>query len=610
MQVAVLAALSLGACQVPGPPPAGGGPGSRPPAASPPAAPGGALPRLFPAGAVTKEGKALRRRYQLDLVATLSPGTAAGSTPDGPVRGSEVHLSGTWSVTRVDVDRDETVILAELTARELEVTAPRSAIVTAEDYRQRMRADLERAMLFKQDSQGLIVAFKADPRLMAPALAILRAVGAAVQTSAGAAGEGGWLADEDDTGGRFRARYERAGDRLFRTKKLEYLQVDSGEGLRAPRPGELRVVASSGEMAGSPAGALASVKLDEELASEPGPGLPPLAAKSSYRLTLVGDEMVTRPAEAVARFDGLDWRPLYRQPPAEAHQLEIDLTKVAQYTSVAQVIADLDRLRPHKNAGDGERQKRLQIALGALFRLKANAMVEAQRLLDRGDRHADVILWALTSAGTPRAQQLAVDFLLAEPSARGSVTSGAAAARAPGGGRRPAAARRGALGTATRAELLVNLCLVRHPTAALAEGLLGLLRDPLLRGQALLGLGSIAFRLQQDDPALARRVLHALASELEAATSAGSFGGAEIALRAFGNAGAPEMVGILQPYLTSPQAPVRAAAVAALRRVPTPEIDRLLSAYLASDTSDKVRAAARRTLDERKNRRASTTDAG
>jgi hypothetical protein len=557
------------------------------PGASAPSA-GVAPAGLFGAGAAPET--VTRRRYRLDLTATLT-------APSAP-RGTDLRVSGTWSVTRLGParDGDGTDLLASLDVRQLEVVAPSSAVISASDYRARVRSDLTRPVLLREAPNGRIVALKAAPGTLASALAVVRSVAAAAQTSRGAAGERTWTAEEDDTAGQFRVRYERAGDRTFTRGKLECLKIDAPHGARAPAAAERRIVASNAAIGVSATGALESVTQTEELVVSPGPELPPLTVKGTTRLALAQEERTQRPDAVVARLQGLEWRPLYKQPPPEAHELEIDLAKASTYASVAAVLAALRGLPAKAVAADGtDPRTRLAIALSALFRLKPQTVDEARRLLDTGTKQTEFIVRALATAGTAPAQRLVLSLLGDEPPP----------AQRAAGARHPAPARPSALGPRggrMRGEILVMLCLARHPSWDLVDGLEHLLSDPTLRGQALLGLGSAAFRLQRENPLLAERILHILETQLDEATAAGSFQSARAALRAFGNAGHPEMLGMLHPYLTAPQPEVRAAAVGALRRVDSPQIDELLKAYTTSDVSDDVRSAARATLDERAKR--------
>lgn len=349
----------------------------------------------------------------------------------------------------------------------------------------------------------------------------------------------------------------------------------------APKADEFRVVSSETKLYGSASGAVTAVESAETLNVNPGPGLPPPSSNTSIHLRLQREERVARPVQLGA-LEGVEWSPLHRQPPQEAHEFEIDLTKAGNYASVSQVLAELDRLDVKKKPNDGDRQKRLQIALTALFRLKPDTVKDASAALAKQPRHSDVLLRALAASGTEESQRVVLSMLLApNPELVGKA----------------------------RAEVLANVSLARRPSPELVRGLKKLLSDPQLEGQALLGLGSAAFRLQRDEPARSREILKTLETELERATKEGSFKRASLVLKAFGNAGHPDMIGILQPYLTANQHQVRAAAVAALRRIDHGEVDKLLEAYLASDTNSDVRKAAQRTLDDRRQRRTGS-DAG
>lgn len=577
----LLGSLALGGCHGPGSSPRSDGPGrSVSPAAAPRAL---ELAGLFPASESESTALAPRRIYGVELKATLTPQNPQGSVPERVVSGSQLSVTGIWSVTLVGREGESALFLAELDVKELEVTAPESALVTAAEYKARVASELSRPLLVKQDARGRVTGIKSEARRMAAALAAARSIVAAVQTSAPGQNEPKWLADEEDAGGRFRAHYERTAEHAFLKKKSEYLEVDSGEGLRPPKPDEFRVVASEAKLLSSASGAVTRVESSETLNVNPGPGLPPLASNTSIALHFQREERVARPVAQLGALHGVDWAPLHRQPPQEAHEFEIDLTKAGNYASVAQVLAELDRLDVKKKSEDGDRQKRLQIALTALFRLEPDTVKDASAALTKRPRHADVLLRALAASGTEESQRVVLGMLLLPtPELVGKA----------------------------RAEVFANVSLARKPSPELVRGFHKLLSDPQLEGQALLGLGSAAFRLQRDEPARSREILKTLETELQRATKEGSFKRAALVLKAFGNAGHPDMIGMLQPYLTASQHQVRAAAVAALRRIDHGEVDKLLEAYLASDTNADVRKAAQRTLDDRRQRQRAGSDAG
>src|SRR5690606_5786352 len=123
-----------------------------------------------------------------------------------------------------------------------------------------------------------------------------------------------------------------------------------------------------------------------------------------------------------------------------------------------------------------------------------------------------------------------------------------------------------------RGDLLISLSLAPRPSAEVVRGFEALLDDPLLQDQALLGLGSAAYRLKDDDPELTRHIYTTLERRLAAATVGGSFKTTKTVLKALGNSGLPALLTTLRPYLAAEQGPVRAAAVYALRRVDLPEV--------------------------------------
>jgi hypothetical protein len=553
------------ACRSSGSSPGGGGPGG----------PAVVTGWFGPVGA-RPTGGSLRRRYELALDAELGAGRIPAD-PDQAVGGrpSVIKLRGQWTLTLLERHADGAVVRAEIDPRELEIAAPESAIVSKADYIERVRDELKRPLLVKQDARGAVVGVKPDPGLSAPASAIVRSIAALaqVQIPAGAKSGPAWTADEHDTTGRYQAQYQTAGERALRKKKLRYLEVDSTDGSSLPQPGELEIVGFTGELALSAAGALESANVLDEIEIAAGPILPLLRSKTSLKLRCLGEERLPRREAVPERQRAAAWASLHDQPPASAREFELDIAKAGNHTNVASVLHDLDRLSKRDSEG-GHEEERLKIALRALMRLSPSAITEAEGLVRRKHKQTSVLLRALVGSGRPAAHRV-VTLVLSD---------------------------RALLKPDVRSELLVSLSLCKQPTPELVGGLEALLADPQLGKQAMLGLGSVAFRLKESEPSEGRRILALLARRLETATEAREFDGAKTALRALGNAGHPDAIAIASPYLDAEQAPVRAAAVASLRRIPGDEAHRRLTRLATGDPDEQVRVAAQRALDERASR--------
>lgn len=93
-------------------------------------------------------------------------------------------------------------------------------------------------------------------------------------------------------------------------------------------------------------------------------------------------------------------------------------------------------------------------------------------------------------------------------------------------------------------------------------------------------------RCRERAPELAREAVATLGARLGQATTPGDTASY---LRALGNAAAPEVLALVEPFLDDPRVGVRAAAVDALRRVPGGRVDAALARALR-DAERSVRS--------------------
>lgn len=514
---------------------------------------------------------AKERRYELDVSGTLTLGDQAGA-PD-PAEESRLALSGTWVVALLEQDSSHATVLARLEVKDLQLKAPPSPVVTAEEYTARVRQELEHPLLLQLDGEGRVTGVKTAETLGAPAFALLRSIAVGAQLTRPPAGsDSAWTVHEYDTAGRYDVRYSQRDPSTLVKTKLRYRELDPGTGLRAAKPGDYRVHASEGVYTLTESGALSSVQLSEDLEVKPSPEIPSFRSKSTLRLRLLTEGSLSNPAQALLPFQKSHWKAIHSAPPPEAHQFELDLSKVDAHTSVAEILKAIEALAPEKNPDDRDAETRLQISLAALLRLKASALTEALELVEKPGVHTERLLRALSKVDAPEAQAAVVRIV-------------SSSTRLP---------------PKVRGDLLISLSLAPRPSAEVVRGFEALLDDPLLQDQALLGLGSAAYRLKDDDPELTRHIYTTLERRLAAATVGGSFKTTKTVLKALGNSGLPALLTTLRPYLAAEQGPVRAAAVYALRRVDLPEVDRLLERVRDKDADASVREAAAKVIEERR----------
>lgn len=108
------------------------------------------------------------------------------------------------------------------------------------------------------------------------------------------------------------------------------------------------------------------------------------------------------------------------------------------------------------------------------------------------------------------------------------------------------------------------------------------------KAMSLLAFGALGYRDKQNDqvkPYIREKLVEALADAADAREQ-------RTALRAIGNCGDPGVLGVVEPYLSSPDTAVRADACQALRRMDSPEAERALVRRLEVETSPYVRDRA------------------
>ena len=224
--------------------------------------------------------------------------------------------------------------------------------------------------------------------------------------------------------------------------------------------------------------------------------------------------------------------------------------------TVTSLTADLSDVGPE----DGQRELELIETLAQLFKERPHALDSAVATISDGVPVgvAKAMSASMGSAGTPAAQralgQLASDDELV---------------------------------TDLRENAIQGLALQTKPTAQTVATLQTLLQDPDtdVSASASLALGAAARVADADagDPFLA------LVDQLRGAQTIGE---QVLYLEAIGNSGDPRAFPLLQDAAAHPDAAIRAAAVSALRFVPTGAADALITAALLGDEATGVRLQA------------------
>lgn len=370
-----------------------------------------------------------------------------------------------------------------------------------------------------------------------------------------------WPAQEVDTTGQYEATYQRlAGAREFEKKKVRYRMMTTPDGLK-PLSAGTRIAVSGG----------AKLTLDEDLCAEsltgedqvemnPGPGLPTVLGESKVSLQLREKHSVPLLAGAFNANQPHLYASALSVQTVAPQDPKAQLRRTLAGGTLASLTQEL-RALPKDEARQGPATAALMQRLHALFLLEPGA-ADAVPGLIREERSRNVyssLIGSLSSASTPEAVRA-----LAEVSSDKS------------------------LGTPVRVDAIAGLGTAEVPTREGADELRRLSQDPNedIRGTATLALGNNArSMIQAGDSAgdsLLRELEQSLRSESDPQRQA-------VLLKALANTADARALPTIEQALRSSSPVVREAAVSALRLIPDPTADQLLSERLLGDASPEVR---------------------
>jgi hypothetical protein len=368
---------------------------------------------------------------------------------------------------------------------------------------------------------------------------------------------------ERDLFGRYLAALQPDADGLgFARRKLKYLDLDvPGARTSLKTAVAITIGGSDWRYRFEPNGALAQVDGDERVMVDTGvPGLAPevhsllhLAARGTFDAGPMLDELETTYATLV--------------PTAVVTQ-KVDAATVGRSadeelvdgSTLAELLPPL--LAPTSDGHPTLAERHAAVErLAALVRLRPGAAHELETRIASAPAQSLTLAQALGRANCPEARQALRD-LATNSAANREARLAAVHALAPD-----------------------------DPEAATLSAMAGLLDapDPELREAAVYCYGTALGAWRRRDPVAASPALDALVARLEHSSDDAQ---RILALRGLGNAADAATLPALRRGLAAPQAPVRNAAVQALRSVMAPEVDPAIIAVMRGDPSADVRAAA------------------
>jgi hypothetical protein len=437
---------------------------------------------------------------------------------------------------------------------------------------------LERPFLFTLAS-GRLAELRVPTGQQRFAVSIAQTAVAALQFSADEGTSERWTSREHDPTGTFVAAYQAGPGGRFTKKKLRYQRFAMATGGDTPLELMPKVVSSEGLME-IVAGRIRKVAAREQVEVAVGQVSPPFVSQTTLALALVREEPRSAPpaweALAAAATSVTPESP-YLEPPRDS---DLDVARTGELTfAEALGLAEAQERDPRRNETWGskngepvsaeekaERQARLRqnarvfFSLMAWIRQEPKNLARAVKAIRKGSPAANVLLDALSSAGTPAAQAALVELM---SDAR--------------------------LAPQRRKDAGLSLIRTKAATEETIRALEARLDDPLLSSHAIYGLGSIARRRREAGDA--RRSSEIVELLLRRLARAGSALEKVEFLRGIANAATPAALPALQRCLDEEKDDsVRRAAVDALALIQRPEIDPLIARYLQEES--RVRLAA------------------
>lgn len=509
--------------------------------------------------------------YALTLSSTVSMGAAAGEL-DMTLR-ANLHVS-TLAATK-DVAAGVVPLHVVLTKVEISSRAAEADAFTA------LSRELQAGFVVElRDGQPEHILMAQPSSAFAASLA--RSIAAELALGpAQVAGKQRWEAPGSDATGVYVAEYQALdGPEHVRLRKLRYAPQAFGTvpGSSTDLSITPQVVASQGD-ARIVGGELRSLTYSETLAT---PLLDSGAARAETRISL---ELSRRhspaappPSYAALRAGMADV--IAGTPAASgADVAQLSRSKIGDFTfaSATHKLLELNRgpalmlsgadAKNETSSDRTAREHRLAefnrafTALTAILQTDEAAVDKCVQTLRSDAEQANFLIDALAGARSERAQQALVG-LTAEPG----------------------------LSSNLKARAESSIITVESPTAATIATLLGWLKDPAHRINAIYGLGIQARHLREQGQAeLAKRAAQPLGELLRGARSTTE---RVHLLRGVANSGDPALLVAVKPLLSDADGTVRGAALEALRLMDAPEVDGIVANSLRHETSYETLRAA------------------
>ncbi|WP_233262288.1 HEAT repeat domain-containing protein [Vitiosangium sp. GDMCC 1.1324] len=501
-------------------------------------------------------------RYEVSTDQKVAFANKTPSGVDSALPGMHLSIQGEWNVGVVAIDGERIDVRVNLKLSTFQLSAEDKDVLTPE-VRRTLTTALEMPFFLTLGRSGSVALTHFEEGVDDLSRGVLRTLVASSQFVVYGAPTASWQAEEHDTTGKYVAVYQRLAPNRFEKTKQSYTHVATPQGLQ-PLGSDIRI--SVNTRAAFELGEdlwAQSLQSNEHLEVDTSAGLPAALTDLELSLRLLERRRVPSLIGSLEARQGL----LSTSPLASFQGRSQD--PLAHYRQVLgnktfeDLVKELRSLPAEEKARDDARTRALE-QLRALFMLKPEEALKVPDILRSGlsPLAASPMLGALSAASTPQAIQSLV-------TASGDQ----------------------ALSTDVRMDAVSALGMAGEPTREGVDALRNLGRDPnpMLRDTATLAFGNAAFQMSDTDARGAEALVYELSNGYRTASTPEQ---QAIVLRSMGNTRAPGTLDTLRTALRSSSVLVREAAMVALRNVPGPEADQLLSSQLLADPAVQVRRSA------------------
>lgn len=499
-------------------------------------------------------------RYEMSAEQKLAfaPAKPGASVPPGML----FVVKGEWNVGVSSVTDKLIHLRVQLKPSLVDVTMESEKSV-APQVREMLSRALVLPFFISVDKTGLVKATHFEKSTDTLARGLLRSLVANSQFVVAGVPGNSWQTEEFDTTGLYLALYQRQGDGRFEKKKQSYTHVTTATGPQ-PVASHLRIDVSSS----------ATFELEADLWSR--------TFQSSERLVVDGSEAMPTTTYSLSMRMHLLER--LRDPSLlgsfEASQARLGSAAMSAFQGV-----DQDPMDEYRQTLGSKNFDSLLKELHALPKDEHERDEVRTNVLDQ--LHALFMLHPAEALKVPDAIRAGMDPLAASP----MIGALSAASSREAIQSMVELSKDGTLSQDIRMDAVGALGMAETPNSEGVDALRNLSRDtdPMLRDTATLALGNAAFRMSGENKNGTQGLIHELGTMYRTGSSP------EVqmqAIRALGNTREPLALPTIQEALRSPIAELRVVAIEALRNIPDPTADRLLSEHLVKDPAAEVRRAA------------------